>query len=116
MNILTDKGFLFALFLVLNGADGKGCLAGIVCSTWVYMNTGTSRRCKGRPLGAQSVRSVHNANVMVARMVLSLLLLHANGMFFLVEQPRGSLMEKHPSWQRLLGGFTLQQIIDSLNA
>ena len=103
MNMLTDKGFLYALFLALNGDDGKGSLAAIVCSTWVYMNSGTSRRCRGRPLGAQSVRSVHAANVMVARMVLLLLLLHAVGMFFLVEQPRGSLMEKHPSFQWLLG-------------
>jgi len=42
-------------------------LLGVVCSTWVAINAGTSRRNFLCPMGNESVPSVARANIMVAR-------------------------------------------------
>eukprot|EP00959_Pyramimonas_sp_CCMP1952_P107943 2257017-Pyramimonas_sp.AAC.1 len=35
-----------------------------VCSTWTWLNRGSSRRSASRPLGDESRRSVRDANIM----------------------------------------------------
>ena len=81
--------------------DGSCGVAAPVCSSWVFINMGTSGRSTARPLGNVEVCSVRQANKMVARTVLLLAALRAVGAMFILEQPRGSLMERHPRVQWL---------------
>ena len=46
---------------------------------------------------------VREANVMVSRVVLLLILVGALGKFWMLEQPSGSMMVNHPRFQELLG-------------
>ena len=99
-DINSDEGFVHALLLALSCGPGSVALAAIVCSTWVYMNRGTSGRFTWRPLGRGYYPSVAAANKMVSRMVLLIMILIAVGAVVLIEQPKGSIMECHPrmSW------------------
>ena len=54
------------------------------------------------PLGDDSVNCVAIGNVMVARCVLIILLAASRGIFWVLEQPRGSLLEMHPAFQLLM--------------
>ena len=63
---------------------------------------GTTKRCLAYPLGDGSVGCVKQGNHMVARCCLLILLCAARGIFWCLEQPRGSLLEYHPAFQLLM--------------
>ena len=107
MDILGDIGFLNALALALRVRGGGGILAAPVCSTWVYMNRGTSRRSVANPHGDGRVLQVREANCMVSRVMLLCYVAAARGLLFVVEQPTGSLMEKHAAFQEMLRRFAV---------
>ena len=101
-NILTPEGFTNAIILLLKAKPGNGGVHfGIVCSSWVYINRGTSLRTKTRPLGDSRESSVNMANEMVSRSCLLILLATALGLVWTVEQPVTSLMQYHPRFQLL---------------
>ena len=77
-------------------------MTGIVCSSWVYICRGTSGRKRWKPLGDQSKDFVKNGNLMVSRLAVILRILHAKGVFVIVEQPASSLMIYHPRLQGLI--------------
>ena len=56
---------------------------------------------RGNPLGDETKKQVKQANIMVARVCLLALLATSRGLLWIIEQPCGSLMEKHPSMQFL---------------
>ena len=58
----------------------------------------SSGRSYLRPLGFLNIKWVQDANVMVSRVVLLLLLVVAQQSTFVLEQPRGSLMRRHPRY------------------
>ena len=78
-----------------------------VCSSWVWMNRHTSGRSIERPLGNVCRGYIKNANRMVSRVALLCLLLTAKGVFWILEQPKGSLLEHHPRMQLLARRFNL---------
>eukprot|EP00975_Prorocentrum_lima_P029844 6261970-Prorocentrum_lima.AAC.1 len=49
MGILSDRGFINALALALSIQPRGGSPLAIVCSTWVWVNQGTSGRSQTRP-------------------------------------------------------------------
>ncbi|CAK9018523.1 unnamed protein product [Durusdinium trenchii] len=61
---------------------------------------GSTLRSKKRPLGG-NFESVRAANIMVARVCILLLIAQSKGVWWLLEQPIGSLMEKRPNFQAL---------------
>eukprot|EP00969_Alexandrium_andersonii_P066716 2941449-Alexandrium_andersonii.AAC.1 len=65
-------------------------------STWIQVNARTSQRSACRPLGNKRRPSVATANQMISRLVLALLVAQAGALWWAVEQPRGSAMERHP--------------------
>ena len=71
---------------------------------------GSTGRTSGRPLGDQSYASVRNANVMIGRVVVLCLLASAKACWWTVEQPSSSLMERHPTFQRLLKLLTVRKL------
>ena len=98
-DINSNIGFLHCLHKTLQ-VDLVNLMAP-VCSTWVNLNTGTSGRSVGRPLGKASSRN-REANKMVSRVLLLAWTCEAIGVCFIIEQPCGSWMEKHPRFQEFL--------------
>ena len=58
MDILGDKGFCYAVLLALKLRPGGFCMLAPVCSSWVFMNRGTSGRSRSSPVGRRDVPSV----------------------------------------------------------
>ena len=57
-----------AIASVLHGAwDDLICTLGVLCSSWVFMNAGTSLRSVLLPMGNTRLPSVQSANMMVSR-------------------------------------------------
>ncbi len=73
-----------------------------VCSSWVFMNQGTAARTPFNPLGNVGLAYVREANCMVARCILLCVLLTCRGVHWLLEQPRGSCMQRHPYFQWMM--------------
>jgi hypothetical protein len=101
-DLLSAPGFSYALLLAYKVRLGGQAVAAPVCSTWVWICQGTAGRTKVFPLGNEKHACVREANIMVSRTVLLLLVLAARGTFWVLEQPKGSLMEYHPRFQWLL--------------
>ena len=85
-NFISPRGFMIALMLCLQIVEGGGFLAAPVCSTWIWLNRGTSRRSRGLPLGVTCVQPVAEANEQVSNLTLACYLLSAMGVFWCVEQ------------------------------
>ena len=102
MDFNSTIGFLHAVVLILRLGDGAQHTTAPVCSSYGFINSGTSGRSTWQPLGNIYVCSVKDGNTMVARQVLLLYLCHSKGVFFMLENPRGSHLEKHPCFQALL--------------
>jgi hypothetical protein len=100
-DIMSDLGLVHLLHMLARCVDGGMFWTAPVCSTWTWMNSGTSGRTSRRPLGRLDVQSVSVANEMVARVVLCLYLASAKGMWWCLEQPRGSLLARHPRFLEL---------------
>ena len=81
-----------------------------VSSLWMFhppssvlRSRGSTWRSKLRPLGRKGSEACHQANIMVARVMVLVLLASAKGCWWLLEQPGSSLMEYHPTFQKTLG-------------
>ena len=78
---------------------------GTVCTSFVFINSGTHRRSRLRPLGRQDLTHVALGNILASRSSLLAWLAWGMGAFFVLEQPRSSLMVEIPSWQALIAYF-----------
>lgn len=108
MNILDPQGFAVAVYQVLRIKPGGSLTLAPVCGTWVWLSRGSTKRSAQCPLGDPSASAaVAGANVMVARCVLLIILCASRGINWVLEQPQGSLLERHPAMQWL---FTLLQV------
>ncbi|CAK0875171.1 unnamed protein product [Prorocentrum cordatum] len=102
MDILSPLGFAHLIALAV-ALEEKGLNSNApVCSSWVWVNRNTAGRRVDRPLGDETQRYVRQANCMVERCILLILLLMSKGVFFVLEQPRGSSMRFHPRFQWML--------------
>ena len=73
--------------------------------TQTLRSRGTTKRSSSNPMGDPSVKSVMEGNQMVARCALLLIIAFCRGLFFVLEQPRGSLLELHPAMQKIFRKF-----------
>jgi hypothetical protein len=92
MDLTTPLGFLHALGLCLRLKPGGLLWAAPPCSTFVWMNRGTSQRNKDRAEGNESVPSVAASNIIVARLMLLIALVVTKGCNWVLEQPTSSVM------------------------
>jgi len=109
-NLLTDAGFLTAFLYTMKILDGGGTLAAPVCSSWTFMNRGTSKRSVDKPLGNTRLSYIQDANVMVSRVCMLCWLAAARGLMWIIEQPSGSLMEHHPRFQDMIKHMEVHRI------
>lgn len=66
------------------------------CPNHQPRSRGSTGRRLSQLLGNESAPSVQEGNLMVSRCALLLLLASAKGIWWVMEQPRGSLLEHHP--------------------
>lgn len=59
-------------------------------------------RSPSNPLGRRDSECVRNGNLLAARTLLLLLVCAAKGVWFVLEQPSSSIMERLPLFQRFL--------------
>lgn len=62
---------------------------------------GSTQRSEALPMGDARSSAVHTGNVMVARCCLLILLAAARGVWIILEQPKGSLLQYHPAFVRV---------------
>ena len=74
----------------------------VVVCVWGVRSRGSTGRTASNPLGWQHYESVAAQNVLVARTLLILLVCQSKRIWWVLEQPVGSLMERHPAFQRFL--------------
>lgn len=92
------QGYLFAVQMCRRLVPKKSMTwHAPVCSTWVFMNLGTSRRSSRHPYGDDDVESVRDANCMVWRMVYLILFALGLNSYFFIEQPCSSILVHHPA-------------------
>lgn len=125
MDMNKPEGFAHAVYQIMRLVPGSSLTLAPVCSTWVFMwlgNTvchiyrlfglfaltcfavrsrGSTHRTKTVPLGNQDAPSVQAGNLMVSRCALLCMLASSMGVWWVLEQPRGSLLEYHPDMQKL---------------
>ena len=65
-------------------------------------NKGTSKRSPTNPCGEEGYPSVFLGNTLACRTLIILMIIHALHGFWLLEQPRGSMMELLPVFQAFL--------------
>ena len=101
LDFLSDVGFCCSILCCLNLRWGAAALAAPVCSSWIVISRGTTRRVWCAPVGDTSVKCVRDGNTMVSRLVILLYALQALGVTWVVEQPQSSLMSMHRRWQEM---------------
>ena len=105
--MFVDRLFRCSVRLIYPCHVDLGILLAPVCSTWTHMNSGTSGRCISNPLGRVDYASVAAANKMVSRVAILIWVACSLGVFFVLEQPAGSLLEYHPRMQDILKQFKI---------
>lgn len=90
----TVTGFFKGVQKVLKVVEGGILHAGPPCSSFTWLNRGTSKRCTDQPEGDRNEPTVVRANLILGRFCLLLALAIARCTWVLVEQPRSSIMPK----------------------
>lgn len=105
------------LAAILSSREGAFLIHfGVVCSTWVAISQGSCRRSFWAPLGDTELPTVVNANEMVGKMCCLLLVIQACGGTFTVEQPRSSLLYRHPAFQAVCERMRMWRCLGALVA
>ncbi|CAE7217942.1 unnamed protein product, partial [Symbiodinium sp. CCMP2456] len=103
MDLNSNAGMVLAISLILRSKlDELVAAFGVVCSTWVPVNKGTSKRCYLCPHGDENVVSVRKGNKMMARSTILMYLVIAAGGNYVLENPQGSLVVLHARYVQLL--------------
>ena len=100
VGFMTDVGDLHAAMLALSLRQNGLLVAAPVCSSWVWLSRSSTHRSACQPLGRGDAAEV--GNEMVSRLVVLLWVVSCFGVRWVVEQPRGSLLQLHPRFQDLL--------------
>ena len=100
-DITTPAGFCIAVELVLRVKEGGMIHLAPPCSTFVWVNRGTSGRSRERPEGRTQIKGVALANLIAVRCVLLVLLAMARKVHWILEQPSSSVMALQPRFKEL---------------
>ncbi|CAE7735606.1 RHM1, partial [Symbiodinium pilosum] len=95
-------GFISAVRSILKMKEGSLATIGVPCSSFIFLNSGTSRRSPELPLGREDLPYIDQANSIAARVCLLLLLLTVRKCYWLLEQPSSSMFEELPYFQHVV--------------
>ncbi|CAJ1360896.1 unnamed protein product [Effrenium voratum] len=102
MDIASSKGYAHALYQTLNLLPGSFMTLAPVCSSFVYMSRGSTGRTRAAPEGRPG-KATDFGNLMAARCVILIWLASCKGVAWVLEQPRGSILEHLKVMQGLFG-------------
>ena len=105
---VSAYGYAISWWLLLSVT--MGFISAPVCSSFTWINRGTSKRSMAFPLGDRTVSSVVLGNTIVSNLMLQLWLLSNIGVIWILEQPARSLMEEHPRFQLVLTAFPVYKL------
>ena len=83
---------------------------GVPCSTFVWISRGHTKRSRATPLGDELRSDVRNANRIVRRVLVILNILVRRSVFFIIEQPAGSLLWRMPGVRRIARSVQIKNI------
>jgi len=111
----SPQGLLFALSLIRRTRRFGFCSWAPVCSSWVWVNRGTSMRSETNVLGCDRPY-VREANLMVSRCILLTLVGLVLDVFNVLEQPADTLMNLHGRFVMMLdmakaGFFSMNEVV-----
>jgi hypothetical protein len=95
-DLTTPIGIVRAIQLVLRLKIAGLLWNGMPCSTFIFLNRGTSKRSRQCPLGSEQVPSVATANLLASRVAILIMLAAARSAVWITEQPASSVLEHHP--------------------
>lgn len=95
-DILTAIGVAEAVRIALSVIPGGVVWFGVPCSTFVWMARGHTKRSRQNPLGDLTRADVSRANRIAQIVVMLCQVLSKRGVFFVMEQPAGSLLWQTP--------------------
>ena len=102
----SAQGLIYAVVCILGLRCGGLCHLGTVCTSFIFINSGTHQRSICFPLGWRTdLDYVVLGNVLAARSAVLAVLAWACGGFPVLEQPARSVMTALPSWQSVIGYF-----------
>ena len=101
-DFLTPAGFMATLSAVLRIRPGGVFWAGPPCSTWVFMSRHSTGRDKDVRGNWESSPYVASQNALVSRLLVILRLCMARGVYYIIEQPRSSIMFEYPPFAKFL--------------
>ena len=110
----SAQGFCLAVKNILETKKRGFNWFGIVCSSWIWMNRGTSKRTALSPLGGTSKLYICQANLMTSRVILLIWLALSCHQCCVIEQPSSSLLSHHPRLQDLFMDYVIYEIRISL--
>ena len=95
-DICSVGGMAAAVMLALSIVPGGFARLGVPCSTFVWIARGHTKRSPLAPLGDCGRGDVRRANRIVERVRILLRLMSMRDVFFILEQPAGSLLWRMP--------------------
>jgi hypothetical protein len=117
-NLLTARGLRYALVSIIFTTKEVDVWAGIVCSSWVWVSRGTTKRGKDATMiwGDERIPSVTLGNGLAIRVVGLCLLTSTTDGRWCVEQPISSLLWWFPPFARLLSFVKAKKTVTFLGA
>ena len=109
-NLLTPKGFAMAIEMAMAIVPNGMAWFGVPCSTFVWISRGHTKRSRATPLGDELRSDVRNANRIVRRVLVILNILVRRSVFFIIEQPAGSLLWRMPGVRRIARSVQIKNI------
>ena len=91
-DMLSVAGIAAAIRIALSVIPGGVVWFGVPCSTFVWMARGHTKRSRPNPLGDVARMDVRRANRIARLVALICQVLTKRGVFFVMEQPAGSLL------------------------
>ena len=91
-------------------ADGGLAWFAPLCSTWIWLSRGSTRRSYLNPRGARRYRKVREANKMARRVIYVLEYLVAKGVYFAIEQPVTALLWTYRPVRRSLKRWNVFEV------
>ena len=101
----SAMGLVAAVVSILALRCGGLCHLATVCTSFIFMNSGTHRRCIAFPLGRTDLDYVDLGNILASRSSVLAVLAWCVGGCPVLEQPDRSLMIALPSWQTVIRFF-----------
>ena len=110
MNLLSNSDMGEAILLALSLVVGGTAWFGVPCSTFVFMSRGHTKRTRSKPKGNVKRSDVTSANMIVERVSFLIKILAMRKVYWIMEQPMGSLLWYMPAIKRAKRHYKLKTL------